>query len=68
MGPIPAAALKKAEAAYGRSIRDYFNRGLALLREDHYRNQCLEAMAMPTELGNVIVTTLEAQQSRHPEP
>lgn len=66
-GPIPAAALEKAEAAYGRSIRDYFSRGLALLREDHYRNNCLETMAMPTELGKAIVATLDAQQSRQSE-
>lgn len=63
-GPIPAAALEKAEAAYGRAIRDYFDRGLALLREDRHRNDCLEAMAMPPELGRAIVATLEAQQSR----
>lgn len=66
-GPIPAAALEKAEAAYGRSIRDYFGRGLALLREDDHRKKCLEAMAMPTELGKAIVATLEAQQSRQSE-
>ena len=66
-GPIPAAALEKAEAAYGRSIRDYFSRGLALLREDDHRKKCLEAMAMPTELGIAILATLEAQQSRQSE-
>ena len=63
-GPIPAAALEKAEAAYGHSIPDYFDKGLALLRDDRYRNGCLEAMAMPVGLGETIIATLQAQQIR----
>ncbi|TAL94983.1 MAG: hypothetical protein EPN69_05905, partial [Rhodanobacter sp.] len=63
-GPIPAAALEKAEAAYGRAIRDYFDRGLALLREERHCNDCLQAMAMPSELGRAIIATLETQQFR----
>ena len=63
-GPIPAVALEKAEAAYGRAILDYFEKGLALLRDDRYRNGCLEAMAMPVGLGETIVATLQAQQIR----
>ena len=58
-GPIPAVALKKAEAAYGRAIHDYFDRGLALLRDDRYRNECLKAMAMPAELGKTVLASLE---------
>lgn len=58
-GPIPAAALQKAEAAYGQAVHRYFDRGLALLRDVHYRNECLKAMAMSPELGESIVTTLE---------
>lgn len=61
-GPIPAAAMKKAEAAYGHAIHDYFDRGLALLRDDRYRNECLKAMAMPLELGSAIIATLDEQR------
>lgn len=67
-GPIPATALAKAEAAYGQAIRDYFDRGLALLRDDRYRNECLKAMAMAPELGAGIVATLTAQSGRHSRP
>ncbi len=60
-GPIPAMALKKAEDAYGRSIQDYFDRGLALLRDDRYRDECLKAMGMTPSLGSTIIATLETQ-------
>jgi hypothetical protein len=60
-GPIPATALNKAEGAYGRSIRDYFDRGLALLRDDRYRDECLKAMGMTPSLGSTIIATLETQ-------
>lgn len=61
-GPIPAAALKKAETAYGHTIPDYFEKGLALLRDDRYRNGCLDAMAMPAGLGETIIAALQAQR------
>ena len=50
-GPIPVTALKKAEGAYGRSIYDYFDRGLERLRDDRYRDECLKAMGMTPSLG-----------------
>lgn len=61
-GPIPAAALEKAEAAYGQAIRRSFDRGLALFRDEHYRNECLKAMAMPPHRGNTIVAILDTEQ------
>ncbi len=64
-GPIPATALEKAEAAYGRSIYDYFDRGLALLHDDRYRDECLQAMAMAPDLGAGIIATLDAHR---PQP
>jgi hypothetical protein len=67
-GPIPATALKKAEGAYGRSIYDSFDRGLALLRDTTYRDECLKAMAMEPSLGSTIIATLEQQQSRQSSP
>jgi hypothetical protein len=67
-GPIPATALAKAEAAYGQAIRDYFDRGLDLLRDNRYRNECLQAMAMAPELGTAIVATLTAQSGRRSRP
>ncbi|MCW0202503.1 MAG: nucleotidyl transferase AbiEii/AbiGii toxin family protein [Rhodanobacter thiooxydans] len=63
-GPIPATALKKAEGAYGRSIYDYFDRGLERLRDDRYRDECLKAMGMTPSLGAGIIATLDQQQSR----
>jgi hypothetical protein len=65
-GPIPPTALKKAEAAYGRAIVDYFDRGLALLREDRYRDECLQAMAMPPSLGPVVIELLDKNRPRAP--
>jgi hypothetical protein len=64
-GPIPVAALRKAEDAYGRAIYDYFDRGLALLRDERYRDACLKAMAMMPRLGAGIVATLDAHR---PQP
>lgn len=64
-GPIPSAALEKAEAAYGQVIYDYFDRGLALLRDDRYRTECLSAMAMDSSLSDSIVATLETHR---PQP
>jgi len=61
-GPIPEAALTKAEAAYGHAVKDYFDRGLVLLRGDAYRDGCLKAMAMSADLGQGIVATLDSQQ------
>ncbi len=66
-GPIPATALKKAEAAYGRSTFDYFDRGLTLLREQRYRDECLKAMAMDPSLGDTIIATLETHRPRPPK-
>lgn len=63
-GPIPTAALNKAEAAYGKSVHDAFGRGLALLRDARYRDECLQAMNMTPHLGDTIVTTLNAQLRR----
>jgi hypothetical protein len=63
-GPIPTAALDKAEAAYGQAIGDYFDRGLEILRDDQYRSECLRAMAMDPELANPIIATLEAHRPR----
>jgi hypothetical protein len=60
-GPIPATALEKAEGAYGRSIHDSFERGLALLRDDRYRDECLKAMGMTPSLGSTIIATLQTQ-------
>lgn len=65
-GPIPAAAMKKAEAAYGHAIHDYLDRGLTLLRDSRYRDECLRAMAMAPELGGVIVATLGEQHLHAP--
>lgn len=59
-GPIPPAALAKAEAAYGQAIVDYFDRGLTLLRDDRYRSECLAAMGMDPQLSDAIIATLEA--------
>ena len=67
-GPIPAAAMKKAEAAYGHAICDYFDRGLTLLRDGRHRDECLRAMAMAPSLGTTIVAVLDQQQSRQPRP
>lgn len=58
-GPIPAAALEKAEAAYGKAIGDNYDRGLELLGYDRYRSDCLKAMAMDPNLGPSLVETLE---------
>lgn len=63
-GPIPTAALKKAEAAYGQAVRTHFSRCLALLRDVHYRNECLQAMAMDPDLSATIVATLGQESSR----
>jgi hypothetical protein len=63
-GPIPTAALNKAEAAYGKSVRDAFGRGLAQLRDARYRGECLQAMNMTPNLGDIIVPTLNAQLRR----
>lgn len=63
-GPIPASALKKVEGAYGRSIYDYFDRGLTLLRDERYRDECLSAMAMEPSLGATIIATLDAHRPR----
>jgi hypothetical protein len=67
-GPIPAAALNKAEAAYGKSVPDAFERGLTLLRDSHYREESLQAMNMAPSLGNTIVATLDAQLRRQSRP
>lgn len=61
-GPIPSAALAKAEAAYGQAIGDYFDRGLTLLRDDPYRSECLAAMDMDPRLSDAIIATLEANR------
>ena len=66
-GPIPAAALKKAVDAYGQAIHDYFERGLALLRDDRYRGECLRAMAMEPRLGDAIIATLESHRPQATE-
>ncbi|GAA0259845.1 nucleotidyl transferase AbiEii/AbiGii toxin family protein [Rhodanobacter caeni] len=63
-GPIPAAALKKAEAAYGQAIYHYFDRGLDLLSDDRYRDECLRAMGMAPQLGPSIVATLDQHRPR----
>lgn len=65
-GPIPESALRKAEGAYGRSIFDYFDRGLALLHDPQYRETCLTAMAMDPGLGAIIITTLQTHRPRPP--
>lgn len=67
-GPIPAAALNKAEAAYGKSVPDAFERGLTLLRDSRYREESLQAMNMAPSLGNTIVATLDAQLRRQSRP
>lgn len=67
-GPIPAAALDKAEAAYGKSVPDAFERGLTLLRDSRYREESLQAMNMAPSLGNTIVATLDAQLRRQSRP
>lgn len=67
-GPIPATALKKAKDAYGQSIHDYFDRGLELLRDDRYRDECLKAMGMAPSLGTSIIATLDEQQLHQPRP
>lgn len=64
-GPIPAAALAKTVEAYGQAIYDYFDRGLALLRDDRYRAECLSAMAMAPGLADPIITILAAHR---PQP
>lgn len=61
-GPIPSAALAKAEAAYGPAIGDYFDRGLTLLRDDRYRSECLAAMGMDPHLSDAIIATLQANR------
>lgn len=66
-GPIPANALNKAEGAYGPSIFVYFDRGLTLLRDRRYRDECLKTMAMDPDLGDTIIATLEAHRPRPPE-
>lgn len=63
-GPIPPTALEKAEGAYGQSVRTHFSRCLALLHDINYRNTCLQAMAMDTDLGATIVTTLDQERAR----
>lgn len=65
-GPIPASAVEKAEGAYGRSIFDYFDRGLTLLRDQRYRDQCLNAMSMDPDLGDIIIDTLQAHRPHVP--
>lgn len=59
-GPIPPAALAKAEAAYGQAIGDCFDRGLSLLRDDRYCSECLAAMGMDPHLSDAIIATLQA--------
>lgn len=66
-GPIPAAALKKAEAAYGQAIYQYFDRGLELLGDDRYRDECLRTMGMAPQLGAAIVATLDKHRPRPPD-
>jgi hypothetical protein len=66
-GPIPPAALAKAESAYGPAIHDYYERGLALLQEDTYRTGCLQAMAMNPDLGASLVATLETHRPKPPD-
>ena len=66
-GPIPTAALKKVEGAYGRAIYTAFDRGLTLLRDDRYRGECLKAMGMPPEAGIRIITTLDEHHPLPPE-
>lgn len=61
-GPIPPAAVDKAVAAYGHAIHDYYERGLALLRDDDYRSHCLASMAMDADKSEHIVATLETHQ------
>jgi len=61
-------ALKKAEGTYGRSIYDYFDRGLERLRDDRYRDECLKAVGMTPSLGAGIIATLDEQQSRQSRP
>jgi hypothetical protein len=39
-----------------------------LLRDNRYRNECLQAMAMAPELGAAIVATLTAQSGRRNRP
>ena len=63
-GPIPATALKKAVDAYGQAIYDYFERGVALLHDNRYRGECLQAMAMEPRLGDALIATLDTHQPR----
>ena len=65
-GPIPVAALQKATAAYGDAIYHYFDKGSALLENTAYRNACLKAMAMSTDAGAAIMTTLATHRPRAP--
>lgn len=65
-GPIPSASLKKAEAAYGQAVFIYFDRGLTLLRDRRYTDECLKAMAMNPDLGDAIIATLETHRPRPP--
>jgi hypothetical protein len=65
-GPIPAAALKKAEAAYGQAIYRYFDRGLELLSDGGYRDECLRVMGMAPQLGSMIIATLDKHRPRPP--
>lgn len=67
-GPIPATTLKKVEGAHGRSIHDYFDRGPALLHDERYRDECLQATAMASSLGAGIIATLDQQQARQSSP
>lgn len=63
-GPIPATALKKAVDAYGQAIYDYFERGLALLQDNRYRGECLQAMAMEPRLGDALLAALDTHRPR----
>lgn len=65
-GPIPTAALKKADDAYGRAIYTAFDHGLTLLHDDHYRGACLKAMGMTADEGSGIITTLEQHRPLPP--
>lgn len=48
----------KAKAAYGKSILEALDRGIALLSDSTYLDHCLQAMAMDSGLAPTVVAPL----------
>jgi hypothetical protein len=59
-GPIPDAAWRKTEGAYGPGIRASFDKALALLERDGMLAQSMQQMHMDAALGEDLLAALRA--------